>query len=129
MRLMPGQVRIPDVAFISQERIEQCSNFDRPIPDLTPDLAIEIVSENNTPAEIDRKIKEYFFAGTALVWVVDPRQLLVTVYTAPDQFTTLHEQETLTGEPAIPGLRLPVARVFSQTLRPLPKRPRRKKKS
>lgn len=130
MRLMPGQVRIPDVAFISRERIERCANFAQPIPDLTPDLAIEVVSENNTPQEIERKVKEYFFAGTVLVWVVDPRTWTVDVYTAPDQRETIGETGELKGEPVIPGLCLPVARIFAQAPRPeVPEPPRRKRKS
>jgi len=130
MRLAPGQVRIPDVAFVSHQREAACPDVASPIPELAPDLAIEVVSEGNTPGEIERKIKEYFFAETALVWVVDPRTFTVDVYTAPDQMVTLDETKDLTGDPVLPGLRLPVARVFEKTLRPAkPKRSRRKKKS
>src|SRR5436190_12285637 len=42
MRLMPGMVRIPDVAFISNERLQNCPDTDQPIPDLCPDLAVEV---------------------------------------------------------------------------------------
>jgi Uma2 family endonuclease len=130
MRLMPGQVRIPDVSFTSHRRNAESPTARDPIPEVTPDLAIEVISEGNSPAEIARKVKEYFFAGTSLVWVVDPRTFTVDVYTAPDQRVTLDETQQLSGDPVLPGLRLSVARIFEKTPRPAaPKRPRRKKKS
>ena len=52
---------------------------------MAPDLAIEVLSESNTPAEMERKLKEYFAAGMQLVWYFDPRARTVTVYTAPDR--------------------------------------------
>jgi Uma2 family endonuclease len=39
-----------------------------PIPDLVPDLAIEILSAGNTKKEMQRKLREYFEAGVRLVW-------------------------------------------------------------
>ena len=42
------------------------------IPTLSPDLAVEVLSESNTTQEIDQKLLEYFQSGTRLVWVIDP---------------------------------------------------------
>ena len=53
-----------------------------PIPDLDPDLAVEILSESNTPAEIRRKLGEYFDAGVRLAWLIDPRKRTARVYTS-----------------------------------------------
>ena len=39
-----------------------------PIPDLVPDLAIEVISRRNTRQEMDRKLRDYFTAGVRLVW-------------------------------------------------------------
>ena len=55
MRLVPGLVRIPDVAFISRERLPGGRIPAEPIPQLVPDLAVEVLSESNTTAEMDRK--------------------------------------------------------------------------
>jgi Uma2 family endonuclease len=129
MRLMPGLVRIPDVSFVSKRRLAECANADAPIPELAPDLAIEVLSEGNTPAEMERKLKEYFFAGTTLVWLVDPRRRTVQVSTAPDQSTVLTEEQELSGESVLPGFRTPVARIFANTKdKSPPKGGRRKKK-
>ena len=63
LRLMPGLVRIPDLSFIVWQRMPSADAPSNPIPDLSPDLAVEVLSESNTPREMDRKLKEYFDAG------------------------------------------------------------------
>lgn len=83
LRLAPGLVRIPDVSFISWGRLPGRSVPRMPIPPLAPDLAVEVLSESNTAAEMTRKIGEYFAAGSRLVWIIDPEPRVVTVYTAP----------------------------------------------
>src|ERR1700675_2673491 len=54
MRLMAGLVRIPDVAFISWGRLPNRRVPTEPIPDLAPDLAVEVLSVGNTPGEMAR---------------------------------------------------------------------------
>jgi Uma2 family endonuclease len=129
LQLEPGLVRLPDVAFISSHRLPGGRLPDEPVPALVPDLAVEVLSENNTPEEMKRKVREYCFAGSALVWLVDPRKRTIDVYTAPDERTTLTEGDTLDGGAVLPGLALPVADVFARVPRPAKKPPRRKKKS
>jgi Uma2 family endonuclease len=114
LRLCSGLVRIPDVSFISWERIPGRRMPAEPIPTLAPDLAVEIRSEGNTKAEMDRKLQEYFSAGVLLVWIIAPEARTVTVYCAPDQFTVLTEKETLDGGDVLPGFSLPVADLFAE---------------
>src|SRR5579885_380445 len=42
LRLWPGLVRIPDVSFISWDQLPNRKIPKRPIPDLYPDLAVEV---------------------------------------------------------------------------------------
>ena len=63
MRLFPGRVRIPDVAFISWERYPKGKRRRGEIPTVAPDLVVEILSKGNTPKEMKRKLDEYFQAG------------------------------------------------------------------
>src|SRR4051794_23132230 len=70
MALFPGLVRIPDVAFISTDRARKARVASSPIPRLAPELAIEVLSPSNTPAEMSRKREDYFAAGTKLVWQI-----------------------------------------------------------
>src|SRR5947209_289649 len=44
LRLFPGRVRIPDVSFISWERLPGGELPDKPIAPLAPDLAVEVLS-------------------------------------------------------------------------------------
>jgi Uma2 family endonuclease len=112
MRLMPGLARAPDVSFINWAQIPDRGTARAPVPDLYPDLAVEFLSPSNTRREMARKRKEYFLAGTRLVWQVDWRQRTVDVFTAPDVFTTLAEADTLDGEDVLPGFTLPVRAIF-----------------
>src|SRR5947209_8508698 len=68
MRLWAGRVRMPDVAFVSWDRIPGGRRPTEPIPDLAPDLAVEILSASNTRAEMEQKRTDYFAAGVRLVW-------------------------------------------------------------
>ena len=114
LRIMTGLVRVPDVAFIRWENLPGGHFPDEPIPDLYPDLAVEVLSKSNTRGEMKRKLKEYFLAGTTLVWIVDPRRRTVTVHTAPDASTIATEADTLDGGTVMPGFKLPVQRLFAR---------------
>jgi Uma2 family endonuclease len=114
MRLAPQLVRIPDVAFLSWDRLPGRRVPDEPVPELAPDLAVEVLSESNTPAEMARKRQEYFNAGVRLVWFVDPDARTVEVYTAPDQSTALNEGDTLDGGAVLPGFAVPLRELFAE---------------
>jgi Uma2 family endonuclease len=113
MRLFPGLVRLPDVAFASWDRIPGRRVPKEPIAGFAPDLAIEVLSESNTPGEMARKCREYFEAGVRLVWLIDPATRTATVYTAPDRSTHFSEAETLDGGDVLPGFVLPLRDCFS----------------
>ncbi len=124
MRLMPGLVRIPDVSFVGWDRLPNRKCPKEAIPDLVPHLAVEVLSEGNTPAEMERKRKEYFRAGVEIVWIVDPDRRIVDVYTAPDEHSRLMETDTLDGGDLLPGFRLPLDRLFAR----VEKRQRRRRR-
>lgn len=116
MRLLPGLVRIPDVAFISWGRYPKGL---RPgeIPAVAPDLAVEILSKSNTRREMARKLDEYFQAGVRLVWYVDPQAREVRVYESPADPVTLTAADVLEGGAVLPGFRLPLVEWFAQAER------------
>ncbi len=114
MRLVPGQVRIPDIAFASWDRFPDRRVPTEPIPDLVPDLAVEVLSPSNTVEEMARKRREYFAAGTHLVWEIDPAARTVAVYTTPDAPTVLNQSRTLDGGTVLPGFTLPLRDLFAE---------------
>jgi Uma2 family endonuclease len=124
MRLMPGLVRIPDVSFVGWDRLPRRKCPREPIPNLVPHLAVEVISEGNTPAEIERKLKEYFIAGVEIVWIVDPDERHVDVHTAPDKYQRLTERATLDGGNLLPGFRLKLERLFARVEKRQPRRRR-----
>jgi Uma2 family endonuclease len=114
IKLFPGLVRIPDVAFISWKRIPGGRIPEEPIPLLVPDIAVEVFSAGNTEAELKRKRREYFKAGVQLVWVIYPKKRTAAVYSAVDDPTRLGEGDTLDGGDVLPGFKLPLAELFSE---------------
>jgi Uma2 family endonuclease len=113
MRLAPGLVRIPDVSFISWDKLPARRVPLDQLPDLVPDLAVEVLSESNTAEEMQRKLKDYFDAGVQLVWHIDPRARTVEVFTGPGQPTVLREGQNLDGGSVLPRFSLPVHDLFA----------------
>ncbi|HYV39043.1 MAG TPA: Uma2 family endonuclease [Gemmataceae bacterium] len=115
VRLLKGLVRIPDVSFFCWDKLPGRVLPSEPIPDLFPDLAVEVLSENNTPQEMERKLREYFLAGVRLVWMIDPRKRTAAVYTTPDApAATLDETQSLDGGKVLPGFTLPLSELFAR---------------
>ncbi len=110
MRMKSGRVRLPDVGFTSNARLPKTL---APIPSLSPDLAVEVLSDTNTKAEIDQKLREYFQSGTRLAWIIDPPTRTVAVYQAAGLSTgVLGETEVLDGGDVLPGFTVAVADLF-----------------
>ncbi len=116
VRLFPGMVRIPDVAFVSKGRLPGGRKPVEPIPSLIPDLVVEVLSESNTTAEMSRKRGEYFTAGVRLMWVVDPASKTVAVYTTTGSPRILRENQTLDGGEVLPGFSLDLKTIFADPL-------------
>ena len=105
-----NRIRLPDLSFISAERLPKTRE---PVPTVAPDLAVEVLSEGNTAAEMDQKLREYFQSGTRLAWFIDPRKRTVTVYHSAEAPTcVLTEADTLAGEQVVRGFAMPVADLF-----------------
>jgi Uma2 family endonuclease len=111
-RFPANLVRIPDVAFARWDRFTD-EDFEEAVPEIVPDLAVEVLSEGNTPGEMSRKLREYFHAGVRLVWFVDPRTKAVTVFTSPSRSKVISATGTLDGGKVLPGFSLPVASLFA----------------
>jgi Uma2 family endonuclease len=86
----PDTVRAPDVAFVSRSTIERAGAFRGYFPE-PPDLAVEVLSPSERPADVHAKIGDYLAAGSRLVWVIDPSNRRVRVHRSLLQPTTLDE--------------------------------------
>jgi Uma2 family endonuclease len=114
-------VRIPDVSFISWERVPGGEVPEEPVPLLVPDLTVEVISRSNTRKEMDEKLQEYFEKGVRLVWYVRPRSRVVDVYTEPGRFTRLTASMQLDGGAVLPGFSVQVGELFEMPKRPVAK--------
>jgi Uma2 family endonuclease len=114
MKLFGGLVRVPDVAFASWDRIPGRMIPREPVPLLTPDLVVEVLSDSNTPAEMERKRSEYFASTVRLIWEFDLELRVVTVYTPDGRITKLDSSRRLEGGDVLPGLSLALADLFSK---------------
>jgi len=121
MRLFPGLVRIPDVAFISWKRYPKKTRKRGEIPTVAPELVVEVLSKGNTRREMARKLDEYFRAGVLLVWYVDPKRRTVRVFTGRDQSVVLDEDQHLDGGDVLPGFTLSIRDWFAEAERTGPR--------
>ncbi len=110
--LSDDQIRFPDVAFISWDNIPPNADPGTPMPDWKLSLAVEVISPGNTRGEMQRKLKDYFAAGVALVWYVYPKERVVHVYTSEAECRTLTEKDSLEGGSVLPGFQLSVRQMF-----------------
>jgi Uma2 family endonuclease len=113
LRLFPDQVRAPDVTYIRRQQLPEGRVPRDPIPALTPTLAVEVLSPSNSRREMERKLREYFLAGTELVWYIEPPTRSATVYTSPDQPTEIGPDGVLKGGDVLAGFELPLRQLFS----------------
>lgn len=118
LRLAPGLVRIPDVSFVAWEKLPGRRLPRQAIPDLVPDLAVEVLSTGNTPREMARKLDEYFALGVQLVWLVNPATETVDVYTSRQDSTHLDNTATLEGGRILSDFTLPLNTLFPAAARP-----------
>lgn len=114
LRLFPKLVRIPDVAFTSWARFPGGKLPDEAVPNVVPDLAVEVLSESNTDAEMKRKREEYFAAGVRLLWIVDGKTRTAKVYTGQEESVVLRGEHVLEGGTVLPGFALPLKELFAE---------------
>lgn len=112
-RLRPGRIRFPDTGFVSWDQFPSGEIPDDAISDAVPDLAVEVISESNTPKEMERKLVDYFAAGVRLVWYVYPDTKSAIAFTSPTRKKPIGPQGSLDGGKVLPGFSLPLVELFA----------------
>jgi Uma2 family endonuclease len=111
--------RVPDVSFVARERMEAHlakHGKDGPLY-LAPDLAVEIVSKNDSFTDVVKKAQEYLRYGVQMVCVIDPDGRIIYLYTPENSSgIILNEGDTLTADPVIPGWSAPVQSILDGKL-------------
>ena len=102
----PRESRIPDIAFVKKERLPEDL---RRFPAIAPDLAVEIISPEDTFETVSHKVDDYLAQGTQIVWLVIPNIREVLVCTAEKKYSV---RDVLTAPELLPGFELPVSKIF-----------------
>ncbi len=97
--------------FVSNERVAQISDPSKFL-DVAPDLAVEVLSPNDTWTEVESKVAEYIQAGVRLIWIVDPDQNSITIYRPNGERSRLSATDHLSGENVLPDFSVPIAEIF-----------------
>ena len=108
----PDTVRAPDVAFVGRERIEAVGEVEGYWPG-APDLAVEVISPNDSHVEVEEKVFDWLEAGTKMVLAVNPRRRSVTVYRSQSDITILTGTDVLDGGDVVPGFQLTLREIFA----------------
>lgn len=106
----PDTVRAPDVAFLCRDRLPEPEPV--AFPDLAPDLVVEVLSPDDRPGETLAKVADWLLAGTRVVWVIDPEQLLARIYRVDGTESVIAEGGALDGEDVLPGFTCTLSTVF-----------------
>jgi len=108
----PDTVRAPDAAFVSQARADAIGKTERFWPGGAPDLAIEVVSPEDSRSYVRAKALNWLEAGASAVLVLDPRSRTATVY-RPGGDVHSHTEGTIDLSDAVPGWHVAVADFFA----------------
>ena len=107
----PDTVRAPDVAFVSRERVEAVGEVEGYWPG-APDLAVEVISPNDSHVEVEEKVFDWLEAGTKMVLAVNPRRRSVTLYRSQSDITIVTGTDVLDGGDVVPGFQLTLQEIF-----------------
>ena len=110
IRRNPDTVRAADVLFISNERWSRRGS--EGYLDVAPELVVEILSPEDRWSDVTAKLADYFAAGVAVVWVVDPCLRKVFAYRSLTDARQFGESDHLADEELLPGFSLPLSELF-----------------
>ena len=106
-----GNAHGPDVSFFG---LEKCKLYDRKrrVQRFVPDLAIEIVSQNDTFESLTKKARRYRDCGTAEVWILSIETS--QAYLMSDRRNLILEEDGTFSPESIPGFSIRLAELFDQ---------------
>lgn len=107
----PDTVRAPDIAYLSAEKFARTRDM-AGFPEIVPDLVVEVVSPGDTASKVQAKAEEWLAAGVPLVLVAYPTTRSVLAFGPGDRLRWYRGDDTLDGEPVLPGFTCRLADIF-----------------
>jgi Uma2 family endonuclease len=101
---------VPDVAYVSQKRLDELGDDAYEMPPFAPDVAVEVRSPGDRRKRIERKIELYLSHGAHLVLDVDPRTR--TIFAHDEGGLHAFRDGDRFEHVAVPGLEFEVRALF-----------------
>ena len=111
LALDPDRTFGVDVLFVSA-KVLAAQTGESTIVEGVPTLCVEILSPSEVMEKIDEKTDASLAAGVPLVWLLDLHDKSVTAYSPGAEPIFFNRLMEITGEPHLPGFRVPVANLF-----------------
>lgn len=105
-------VPIPDVLYISNDRLPMGDEEDGPCP-VPPELVVEVVSPDQSFGEMAEKAVDYLRAGVLRVWIVDPQARSLTVLML-DSLPMTYRGEAVIHDEMLDGLAFSAQELFNK---------------
>lgn len=107
----PRQVAIPDIVFISRDRVGIIGSMAIEQP---PDIVVEILSPSTKRRDLGAKRRLYARYGVREYWIADTAARALTVLVLPgDGYEPLPQERGIARSEVLPGLAVGVAALFA----------------
>ncbi len=113
----PGMVRRPDASFVKAGRFPG-DVLPKGWSKSPPDLVVEVLSPNDLVYKLEEKLSDYRKVGVPLIWVINPESRTVMVYRRDGSINRLQDDDELSGEDVMPGLRCPIREILPPLRQP-----------
>jgi Uma2 family endonuclease len=107
----PDLVRAPDASFVRKARLAS-GLPKRGFFEGVPDLAVEVISPEDTKREVSEKVNMWLAHGTTSCWVADPASQTIAIHRTGQKPIRLTVKDELREEPTLPNFVLSLSEVF-----------------
>jgi Uma2 family endonuclease len=104
---------VPDVAYISYERLDPVTPAERETPPVAPDIVVEILSPDDKQRDVDDKRAVYLACGVQLLLIVDPEKRSVEAFDRDGSHDTVGAVDAYVP-PRFPTLVFPLRAMFDE---------------
>lgn len=103
---------VPDIAYVSSERLGPLTGLDAEEPPFAPDLAVEVDSPGDRPRNVRRKVERYLQHGAKLVLEVRPDSRTIAAFDACGE--RVFSESEMFEHPALDGFAFSIAEFFAE---------------
>ena len=112
--LSNGDRRMPDAAWLSEERLAEISGDNRVLWRICPDFVVEVRSATDRLAVQQTKVQMWISQGARLAWLVDPVDETVWIYRPEQEAERVGRPESLTATEISDDLTIDFSRIWPQ---------------